>query len=103
MTGKKRSYSEVKAQIDALQAEAEALRAEELQAVIADIRTKVAEYGITEQDIFGRKRSAKGHNTAPSVPKYRDPKTGATWSGKGRAPSWIANTRNRDRFLIDAS
>ncbi|WP_279608803.1 H-NS family nucleoid-associated regulatory protein [Burkholderia anthina] len=32
--------------------------------------------------------------------KYRDPKSGATWSGKGRAPSWIAKSRNRDRFLI---
>lgn len=102
MAGNKRSYSDVKAQIDALQAEAEALRAEEVQAVIADIRTKVAEYGITEQDIFGRRRSAKGHNTAPVAPKYRDPKTGATWTGRGRAPAWIVN-KNRDRYLIEAS
>ncbi|MDP1329472.1 H-NS family nucleoid-associated regulatory protein, partial [Klebsiella pneumoniae] len=33
-------------------------------------------------------------------PKYRDPKTGATWSGRGRAPAWIG--KNRDRFLIEA-
>ncbi len=35
--------------------------------------------------------------------KYRDPKTGATWSGHGRAPSWIATAKNRDKFLVDAS
>ncbi|MBN6209404.1 H-NS histone family protein [Ralstonia pickettii] len=33
------------------------------------------------------------------APTYRDPKTGATWSGRGRAPTWIG--KNRDKFLID--
>ncbi|MXN79617.1 H-NS histone family protein [Burkholderia sp. 4701] len=105
MASNKRTYSDVKAQIDALQAEAEALRAEELEAVIADVRAKVTEYGLTEQDVFGRKRTprAKGGpaTKSASVPKYRDPKTGATWSGKGRAPGWISKARNRDRFLIE--
>jgi DNA-binding protein H-NS len=32
--------------------------------------------------------------------KYRDPKSGAEWTGRGRAPKWIATARNRDRFLI---
>nr|WP_321968421.1 H-NS histone family protein [Burkholderia cepacia] len=35
-----------------------------------------------------------------SAAKYRDPKTGATWSGRGRAPAWIKDAKNRDRFLI---
>jgi DNA-binding protein H-NS len=39
----------------------------------------------------------------PASVKYRDPKTGSTWSGHGRAPAWIAAAKNRDRFLIDAS
>ncbi|WP_321820879.1 MULTISPECIES: H-NS histone family protein [unclassified Burkholderia] len=105
MAGNRRTYSDVRAQIETLQAEAEALRAQEVEAVIADVRAKVAEFGLTEQDVFGRKRMSrsKGAGTAKgtSVPKYQDPKTGATWSGKGRAPSWIANAKNRDRFLIE--
>lgn len=40
---------------------------------------------------------------APIAPKYRDPKTGATWSGRGKAPQWIASARNRDRFLIPSA
>ncbi|RBB35975.1 hypothetical protein DPV79_26880 [Burkholderia reimsis] len=28
------------------------------------------------------------------------PKTGETWSGRGRAPLWIHDAKNRDRFLI---
>lgn len=31
-------------------------------------------------------------------PKYLDPKTGATWSGRGRAPAWLGEYPNR--FLI---
>ncbi|AOJ10000.1 hypothetical protein WS71_22370 [Burkholderia mayonis] len=105
MAANKRTYSDVKAQIEALQAEASALRDKELAAVIADMRAKVAEYGLNEQDVFGRKRAPRAKDTGTakgaSVPKYRHPKTGATWSGKGRAPAWIAKARNRDRFLIE--
>ncbi|WP_322048072.1 H-NS family nucleoid-associated regulatory protein, partial [Paraburkholderia sp. J67] len=40
-------------------------------------------------------------STAGASPaKYQDPKSGATWSGRGRAPDWIKGAKNRDRFLI---
>lgn len=35
-------------------------------------------------------------------PKYQDPRTGKTWSGRGRAPTWIEG-KNRDQFLIQKS
>lgn len=38
-----------------------------------------------------------------SVAKYRDPKSGATWSGRGRAPAWIASAKDRTRFLADGT
>jgi DNA-binding protein H-NS len=94
------SYKELQAQIEVLTRQAEEARAAELQAVIEDVRAKVAEYGLTEKDIFGRRR---GVAIAPQgsvvPPKYRDPKSGATWSGRGRAPGWLAD-KNRDKFLI---
>jgi DNA-binding protein H-NS len=34
------------------------------------------------------------------APKYRDPKTGATWSGHARPPSWIAGVKDRSKYLI---
>jgi DNA-binding protein H-NS len=34
----------------------------------------------------------------PVEPKYRDPKTGSTWSGRGKAPHWLGD--NRDEYLI---
>jgi len=35
-------------------------------------------------------------------PKYRDPATGATWTGRGLPPAWIASAKDRSKFLIDA-
>ncbi|MBR8317306.1 H-NS histone family protein [Burkholderia dolosa] len=80
----------------------EAARLAEAQAVVDDIRAKVAEYGVTEKDIFGGRRgkSAKQQKAAAEA-KYCDPKTGATWSGRGRAPAWIKDAKNRNRFLIE--
>lgn len=37
----------------------------------------------------------------PQAPKYRDPKSGATWSGRGRAPVWITSAKDRTAFLIE--
>jgi DNA-binding protein H-NS len=41
---------------------------------------------------------------APAVrkvePKYRDPVSGATWTGRGITPKWIID-KNREDFLIN--
>ncbi|MGV8399227.1 H-NS histone family protein [Pseudomonas aeruginosa] len=95
------TYKELKAQMDALAEKAEAARLAEFQSIVDEIRAKVAEYGITERDIFGARRGrSSGQAKAPVEAKYRDPKTGATWSGRGRAPAWIKDAKNRNRFLI---
>ncbi|WGS45179.1 H-NS histone family protein [Burkholderia sp. JSH-S8] len=95
-------YKTLKKQLDALQARAEAARLAELEAVIEQIRGLVAEYDISAEQIYSRKRATKaGKQPAAAIePKYRNPKTGETWSGRGRAPEWIRNVKNRDRFLI---
>lgn len=92
------TYKDLKAQAEALAEKAEAARLAEFQAVLDEVRAKVVEYGITEKDIFGRRRGQSARSTAEA--KYLDPKTGATWSGRGRAPAWIKDAKNRDRFLI---
>ncbi|VWC71259.1 DNA-binding protein [Burkholderia lata] len=95
------TYKDLKAQMDALAEQAEAARLAEFRAIVDDIRTKVAEYGITEKDVFGVRRGRMARKpAAPVEAKYRDPKTGATWSGRGRAPAWIKEAKNRNRFLI---
>ncbi|MGU7811612.1 H-NS histone family protein [Burkholderia sp. AW49-1] len=93
------TYHELKAQADALLAQAEEARQAELETVLEQIRACVQEYGLSPEQIFGRKRARNGAGRQPATPKYQDPKTGKTWSGLGREPSWIKG-KKRERFLI---
>lgn len=95
------TYRELKAQADALAQQAEEARLAELDSIITTMREQIAEYGITPEQLFGRRRMVATNTRAPIAPKYQDPKTGATWSGRGKAPQWIAGAKNRDRFLIE--
>jgi DNA-binding protein H-NS len=94
-------YAELKAQIAKLQAQADEVRRTELSNVIEEIRSKIAEYGLTAQDLGFAAAARRGRppKKAPLPPKYQDPKSGSTWSGRGKPPNWIAG-KNRDRFLI---
>ncbi|WP_421079152.1 H-NS histone family protein [Paraburkholderia sp. A1RO-5] len=83
-----------------LQVQLTAARQAEFQMVLEDIRAKVAEYGFTEQEVFGRRAGRSQTPKSLSLAKYRDPRSGATWSGRGRAPDRIQGAKNRERFLI---
>lgn len=92
------TYKQLTEQLAKVQAQMAAAREKELTATIAQIREQIAEYGITAEELgFSSKRTAS-RKSAGLPPKYRDPKTGKTWSGRGRAPAWIG--KRRDRFLI---
>jgi DNA-binding protein H-NS len=83
------TYAELQTQIAQLTAQAEAARKVELAGVIAEIKQKMAECGITIEDL-GEKR-AKHPSNGVSVPvKYRHPATGQTWTGRGKYPRWLA-------------
>jgi hypothetical protein len=58
-----------------------------------------AQFSIKKLEAKATTKSVEGKST--SAAKYMDPKTGATWSGDSRAPGWIANAKNRDKFLAD--
>jgi DNA-binding protein H-NS len=93
-----------------LEQRAEALIAKQSSGVIEKIRKLMAEHGLTAADIEGhaggkgraKKVGAKTVNKGGTAAvKYCDPKSGATWTGHGRAPQWIASAKNRDKFLVD--
>ncbi|MFM0218114.1 H-NS histone family protein [Paraburkholderia caledonica] len=107
----------LQAKIQRLQAQADALRAKKSSAVIQKIKNLMAEHGLTTADIDahvgakkrGPKPGAKAANSAAQAtsktkgklpPKYINPKTGETWSGHARPPAWIANVKDRNKFLI---
>ena len=60
----------------------------------------MTEHGLTVADLS--QPSAAGKTSGKTVaPKYRDPETGKTWTGRGVAPKWIAG-KDREAFLITA-
>ncbi|RQR21653.1 H-NS family nucleoid-associated regulatory protein [Burkholderia sp. Bp9142] len=93
------TYQELKAKAEALLVQAEEARQAELETVLEEVRARIQEYGLTPEQVFGRKRTRSANGSQSATPKYQDPKTGKTWSGRGREPSWIKG-KKRDRFLI---
>ncbi len=80
--------AELDAQIARAQAEAKA-------DAINKVRELIREHDLTPEDLQGpaKIRGAQGQ------PKYRDPATGATWTGRGKPPNWI-NGKDRIDLLI---
>jgi len=95
-------YEEIQAKIADLQAQAEIVKREEKEQAIAMARTMISAYGITARDL-GLDKMVKA-KSGPKVgnkvsPKYRDPASGATWSGRGKTPRWI-NGADRSQYAI---
>lgn len=58
---------------------------------IAETKAMVQQYGLTKEDVFPSTKSKPGKAGKRSVgePKFRNPETGATWTGRGKPPKWI--------------
>ena len=101
-----------------LQKQAVAIAEKHTSAGLTKIRDLMHKHGLSVADIEsfvgrkrGRKPAATGAKAAAEAaharvhkvaPKYADPKTGATWTGRGRAPVWIRDVKDRSKFLIDS-
>jgi DNA-binding protein H-NS len=110
-------YAELKAQAEKYMKQAELLLVKETKEAIIEIKRLMKLYELTAEDIglssagarkagkkTGRKLSAK--NTAAKTrktrktksndgrarvaPKFKDPETGATWTGRGKQPKWLS-------------
>jgi DNA-binding protein H-NS len=112
------TLEQIQAKLKKLQAQADVLIARKAQAAVDQIRDLMLKHGLTTADIEAKakaKRAARalnGHaaggkakavSAGKSLPKYRDHKTGATWTGHGRAPAWIAAVKDRTQFLIEGA
>jgi DNA-binding protein H-NS len=120
------SYQELKSQAEDLMRQAEAARKAEIGSAIAEIKAKMLTYGITLDDLGGKAKAARGRKPKlakaaksakpakdkakpvkarkPVAVKYRNPETGETWTGRGKAPKWLAaelaKGRNREQFAV---
>lgn len=104
------SYAQIQSQIAELAAQAEKLKAEEIAGVVARIKQDIATYGLSAQDLFGRKSfgiKGKARAAGPaSGAKYADGK-GGVYGGRGPHPRWLrealAAGRKLEDFLVGAA
>jgi DNA-binding protein H-NS len=95
-------YDELRAKAAEILAQAEQVKSEERQKTIDTVRVMIQTYDITARDL-GLDKAPKA-KTGPKpgnkvAAKYRDPASGATWSGRGKTPKWI-NGADRSQYAI---
>ncbi|MFN9470908.1 H-NS family nucleoid-associated regulatory protein [Acidovorax sp.] len=93
------SYKELVAMRDALDAQIAAARKQEVGEAVATIRQLMTDFSLSHDDVFPAARKSSALKGSSVAPKYRDPATGATWTGRGKPPTWIKD-QDREKFAI---
>ena len=93
------TLAELIKQKEALEAQIANTRQAELADAISKVKALVAEFGLTQSDVFGGSKGTKKSSGGKVAAKYRDPLSGQTWTGRGKAPKWIEG-KERSQFLI---
>ena len=95
MSSAKPTISDLQAQLKEIQAEIEARRVSARSELRADIEDMLKDEDMTLSDVFpefaksSKATAGKTRNRADVAAKYKDPKSGDLWSGRGRSPKWV--------------
>src|SRR4051812_28967379 len=92
--------SDLLAQKEAVERQIKAAQAESKAHAIARIRELMASHGLTALDLAAPTAKARS-STKKVAPKYRDPASGATWTGRGLKPKWLAAALEQGRSIAD--
>ncbi len=92
------SYKDLLAQREHLDKQIKEAIALEKADGIAKAKVIIEQYGLNASDLFSRKAGLKSSG-GKVAPKYRNPASGDTWTGRGKAPKWI-DGKDRSSFLI---
>ena len=86
-------YQKLLEKREKLEVEITLARAAERDAAVKEIERLLIEFQITRDEL----REIEKKIIQPrEAPRYWNPETGATWSGRGRSPKWL------DRHNLDA-
>jgi len=91
------TLDELVAQKEALERKINEVRKAKIKGAIAQVKELIQRYDLTEKDVFGKGSSAKA--TSKATPKYKNPETGDTWTGRGRTPAWLQG-KNKEDFAV---
>jgi DNA-binding protein H-NS len=73
---------------------------------INSIKELMAQNNLSIEDISSSSRGKKGESggkTGTVAPKYRDPASGKTWTGRGLKPKWVTEALESGKTLDDLS
>lgn len=95
------NYQDLLRQKAELDAKIESIRGAEKEKAIEKVKELVSEFELSPSDIFTAHGNIRGQSRSRGTAqaKYRDPATGATWSGRGREPRWLLG-KNREDYAI---
>lgn len=78
----------------------EQARKSEQAGALEQIKAIMQNYGLSSTDLGAGGKLKKVKAASSSVPvKYRGP-NGETWTGRGRAPKWIVDIKDREQFKV---
>jgi DNA-binding protein H-NS len=80
------------AQREEIEKQIREIRAAEQADALERVRNLIRLHNISLNDVFERKNATKPA-ARKVAPKYRDPETGTTWTGRGRSPAWFDASR----------
>jgi DNA-binding protein H-NS len=101
--------TEYEAKLNDLRKQRDAERKGERTQAIAAVKELIKNHDLTASDLgFSGKGSATKKTTGDKrnvvAPKYQDPSSGKTWTGRGKSPAWLsaqlAAGREKQEFLI---
>ena len=100
--------TEFETKLNELRKQQEVQRRGERTQVIASVKEMIKKYELTASDLgFASKSSGKrgtGDKRNIVAPKYQDPESGKTWTGRGKSPAWLSAQltagRDKQEFLI---
>lgn len=95
------TYAEYVEQIAKLQSLAEGARQAEINNAITQIKDLMTLHGVTVADLSSARSAKTTKSKADAVAQFKNPETGETWTGRGRAPRWL-DGKDRDAYRIKA-
>lgn len=92
------SYAEYVEKIAKLQCLAEAARKDEISGA-QKIKELMQLHGITVEDLATGSRAKPAKARSIVVAQFKNPESGETWTGRGRAPRWL-DGKDKEQFRI---
>ncbi len=100
--------NDYEAKLNELRKQQEAERKGERTQAISSAKELIKTYDLTASDLGfsgkGATKKVSGDKRNMVAPKYQDPASGKTWTGRGKSPAWLsaqlAAGRDKQEFLI---